>query len=328
MKLARSMLLLLIVSLCLGAFGVGDTNKAVTVFIYEAQKLRFPEYLAELDRISTLANQSSENRQAADEAISHLRGGWRVVADKQELEIDTGWLIDQFERLKKNSDSGIRAELLKRLGDLKSEALAFQPEPTDSTAARATLNQILARSEFRQVHGPSWLDRLKYRILEWISRLLSRFFASSSVPTAGRVLVWALVVLAVLVLAFFVYRTIRRNAQQESVVPQVAPVSAKGWRTWMAEAQAAAAQGLWREAVHLAYWAGISFLEERSAWRPDKARTPREYLRLLPASSEFHLPLSALTRKVEVTWYGNDPAGPETFSEIVTLLENLGCRQA
>ena len=96
----------------------------------------------------------------------------------------------------------------------------------------------------------------------------------------------------------------------------------------MSEAQEAAASGLWREAVHLAYWAGISFLEEGSAWRPDKARTPREYLRLLPAASEHRSALSALTRQLEVTWYGNDPAGPDTFSETVTLLENLGCRQA
>ena len=328
MKLAHSMLLLLTVSLCLGAFGMADTEKTETIFIYQAQQLSFPEYLAELDRISALANQSSENQGAADEAISHLRGGWRVVAGKQELKINTGELIDQFEKLKKNSDSGIRTELLKRLGDLKSEALAFQQEPADSTAARATLNQILARSEFHQVHGPTWLERLKFRILDWIFRLLSRFFGSSSAPAAGRILVWTLVSVAVVTLAFFVYRTIRQSARQESVVPQIMPVSAKQWRVWMSEAQAAAANGLWREAVHLAYWAGISFLEERSAWRPDKARTPREYLRLLPAASEHRPALSALTRQLEVTWYGNDPAGPGTFAETVTLLENLGCRQA
>jgi len=82
MKLARSVLLLSIVLLCLGAFGTADTEKTETGLIYQAQKLSFPEYLAALDRISALADQSSENQQAADEAISRLRGGWRVVADK------------------------------------------------------------------------------------------------------------------------------------------------------------------------------------------------------------------------------------------------------
>jgi len=198
----------------------------------------------------------------------------------------------------------------------------------DTTASRAKLGQILARSEFYRVHGPSSMDRLRNRILDWVFRLLSRLFGSSSAPTAGRVLVWSLVAIAVFTVAYFVYRTMRQNARQESFVPHGQPVSAKGWRLWMAEADAAAKNGAWREAVHLAYWAGISFLEERSAWRPDKARTPREYLRLLPAESAHRPALSALTRKLEVTWYGNDPAGPDTFSETVSLLEDLGCHPA
>ena len=210
MKLAHSIFLLLIVSLCLGAFGMADTEKAVTLFIDQSQKLSFPEYVSELDQMTALASQAGDSHQAAENAIAHLRGGWKVVAGKQELQIDTGWLIDQFEKLKKNSDSGIRTELLKRLADLKSDALAFQLEPADSTIARATLNQILSRSEFHQVHGPTWLDRLKFRMVEWIIRLLSRFFGSSSAPAAGRILVWTLVSIAVVTLVFFVYRTIRQ----------------------------------------------------------------------------------------------------------------------
>jgi hypothetical protein len=113
----------------------------------------------------------------------------------------------------------------------------------------------------------------------------------------------------------------------ETVVPAALPVSAKQWRVWLKEAHTAAAQGLWREAVHLAYWAGISFLEESGMWRPDKARTPREYLRLLPSGSEHSSTLNTLTRQLEVTWYGTQAAGPETFSETLTNLEKLGCQQ-
>jgi len=284
------------------------------------------EYVAELERLSSLADSIRNDPHAADTAISELRSNWKVQVDGHDFAVDTGWLVDRFR--KGVSDDQSRDELKARLSDLKKEAQAFQEQPADSAAARATLNQILARSEFHQVHGPTWFDRLKFRILEWIFRLLSRFFGSSSDPTVGRVLVWSLVGIAVLILAFFVYRAIRQNARQESVVPQITPVSAKHWRIWMTEAQAAAAKGLWRDAVHLAYWAGISFLEERSTWRPDTARTPREYLRILPAESAHRPALSALTHKLEVTWYGNDPAGPETFSETLTLLENLGCRQA
>ena len=290
-----------------------------------ARTFSAPQYSLELERLSSLADSIRGHPDAAERAISELRGNWIVKSNGHDFFVDTGWLIDRFR--KGTSDEPVRSELKSRLHQLAKEAEAFERPVEDTTGSRAKLDQILARSEFHQVHGPTPWDRLKYRILDWIFRLLSRLFGSSSAPTAGRALVWTLVAVAVFPLAYFVYRTLRQNARQESFIPQVKPISAKGWRTWMAEAHAAARNDQWREAVHLAYWAGISFLEERRAWRPDKARTPREYLRLLPAESAHRPALSALTRKLEVTWYGNDPAGPDTFSETVTLLENLGCRQ-
>jgi hypothetical protein len=161
----------------------------------------------------------------------------------------------------------------------------------------------------------------------WILRVLGRVFGASSAPTVGRVLVWTLVAAAVVVVAFLVYRAIRQSARVENVVPRDIAISSKAWHIWLSEAQAAAEHGSWRDAVHLAYWAGISFLEQSGMWNPDKARTPREYLRLLSANSSQRSQLVALTRRLELTWYGNQPAGPDTFAETLTLLENLGCRQ-
>lgn len=291
-----------------------------------ARTFSAPQYSVELERLSSLADSIRDHPDAAERAISELRGNWKVNSEGHDFLVDTGWLIDRFE--KGPSDERARSELKSRLDQLAKEAQAFERPVENTTGSRAKLDQILARREFHQVHGPTPVDRLKYRILDWIFRLLSRLFGASSAPTAGRDLVWTLVAGAVFTLAYFVYRTLRQNARREIVIPQVKPISARGWRSWMAEAQAAASHNQWREAVHLAYWAGISFLEERRAWRPDKARTPREYLRLLPAESAHRPALSALTRQLEVTWYGNDPAGPDTFSETVTLLEDLGCRQA
>jgi|SRR5579864_714346 len=311
---------------CCLAFSAGP--KTQTLLAYPPRQLSLTEYIAELDQLSALAAETTHNGDAADQAMTILRGGWKVSANGSAFNIPTDEIFDGFERLKKGPDDQTEERLLSRLKALKADALAYNQLPPDLSSAHATLAQILSRSEFHNVHGPTWWDRLKYRVLMWISNVLSRFFGSSAAPTVGKVFVWSLVALAVIVLAYFVYRTLRNNARLESVVPQVAPISAKGWRVWMDEAQAAAAHGLWRDAVHLAYWAGISFLEASGMWRPDKARTPREYLRLLASSSEYRAPLSALTRNFELTWYANQPAGPETFSETVTLLEDLGCRQA
>lgn len=286
-----------------------------------------PDYVAELDRLSVLANQARNDPSAADTALSELRGDWTVQTDDREFKVRSEWMAARFEDLKRSPNDAKRDELIAALNGLRADAQSYDQPPFDSTAARASLTRILARSEFHDVHGPSWWDRLKYRILMWLWRVLSRTFGSSAVPTVGRIFVWTLVGVAVLALAWFVYRTMKQNSRLESFIPQVGTISAKGWRLWMEEARSAAARGLWRDAVHLAYWAGISFLEASGMWRPDKARTPREYLKLLPAGSEHRPQLSKLTRNLELTWYGNEPAGPETFSETIDLVETLGCRE-
>ena len=283
-------------------------------------------YAAELERLTVLANQAAEDSSAARTAIDELRGDWTISAEGRSFTISNGWLTDEFEKLQKNPSASVRDGILQRLTAMKANAADFQIEPADTKVAHQKLNAILAQSEFQQVHGATWWDRLKYRLGMWIYRTLSKMFGSSSAPTVGRFFVWSLVGIAVLALAYFIFRTIRQNARLESIMPDVLPVSAKQWRLWLNEAREAAAKGLWRDAVHLAYWGGISFLEESGMWRPDQARTPREYLRLLPADSQHRATLNDLTRRLEVTWYGNEIAGPETFSETVANLEELGCR--
>jgi hypothetical protein len=285
-----------------------------------------PEYISELDSLISLANRALENPAASRDAIDELRGDWEVGAGDQTFTISTGWLTDQFETLQKNPTSYVRDDILARLNAMKANAAGFQQPPAETSDARTQLTQILSRSEFNQVQGATWWDRLKFRIAMWIYRVLSRFFGSSSAPVVGRVFVWTLVGIAILALTYFVFRTIRQNARVETIMPGVLPVSAKQWRVWIKEAREAAAKGFWRDAVHLAYWGGISFLEESGAWRPDKARTPREYLRLLPAGSQHRSSLSTLTRRLEATWYGHEVAGPETFSETLSHLEEIGCR--
>ena len=283
-----------------------------------------PEYVRELDRLSALARQSPADRGRIDDAIAQLRSGITVQDQDQTFNVNTEWIVDRLEKLKGGTSS---QDLLQRIQILKDDAQGFQQPPSKASGSRATLNEILSRAEFHQVHGPSWFDRLKYKIQEWIYRLLFYFFNSSSAPVVGRVFVWTLVALAVVVLAMVIYRNMKQNARMETIMAASLPVSSKQWRVWMEEAQAAAAIGLWRDAVHLAYWAGIAFLEVNGMWRPDQARTPREYLRLLPESSRHHSTLSRLTRQLELTWYGNQKAGAETFSETLACLENLGCRR-
>jgi hypothetical protein len=162
-------------------------------------------------------------------------------------------------------------------------------------------------------------------LTEWLIRFLGRAIASSAIPAISNIVVYGLIAIAVLVLAIWMYRSIRESARLETIMPVAVPVSAKEWPLWLAEARAAATRGEWREAVHLSYWGGISFLEAQGSWRPDAARTPREYLRLLPPTSAHQPALRSLTQKLERVWYGMQAADADSFQQTLAELEKLGC---
>ena len=160
----------------------------------------------------------------------------------------------------------------------------------------------------------------------WLFSMLEKVFGSSVTPVVGRVLAWGIVAFVFVMVGFWVYRTVKSGVRVESISPGLAPVSARGWSAWLADARASADEGRWREAIHFAYWAGVSRLEEEGLWRPDRARTPREYLKLLPVSSRQQPVLRELTSQFELVWYAGRPAGAAEFSGVITLLEQLGCR--
>ena len=70
----------------------------------------------------------------------------------------------------------------------------------------------------------------------------------------------------------------------------------------------------------------ISSLESGGAWKPNRARTPREYLRLMGSRNPHHSPLKVLTRKFEFVWYGEHEAAEADYRETLAQLEQLGCR--
>jgi hypothetical protein len=211
---------------------------------------------------------------------------------------------------------------------LNAEAEAYDKSGTDPELANRKLKDILSRREFHNVSGPSAKDLFLARIYRWLSRILSKMFIRGASNFDWlQIVIYGLVAAALILLAIWTIRRLRRprdELPQREIVP-FSP-SAKGWRRWLAEARALAQQQDWRNAIHLAYWAGISFLEESGTWKPNRARTPREYLRLLGTRAAQYQALAALTRKFEVVWYGDRAAGEKDFQETLGQLERLGCR--
>jgi uncharacterized protein DUF4129 len=252
----------------------------------------------------------------------------RVETSRQAFDISNLWVLNLLRELQSRPVPLARSRLVERLRMVAAEASAYEAPAAPMQGSRAALDEILSRREFRNIHGPTWLDRLRQQIQQWVVRLLERVFGSSAIPTVSSILIYVLIGLAVLALAGWTYRSLKRTAALDTIVPDRGPVSAKEWSIWLAEAQQAAARGHWRNAIHLAYWCAVSFLESHGAWRPDRARTPREYLRLLPAASEHRPSLTALTRSFELVWYGTDEADARSFADALAHLEKIGCRRA
>ncbi|HME34889.1 MAG TPA: DUF4129 domain-containing protein [Candidatus Sulfotelmatobacter sp.] len=284
------------------------------------------EYRAELDSLLAATQQRDSSGGPTPQPLHDLPQSWRVATDQREFEISTEGLQRDVRRYEKEKNVANASAIRTRLQSLRSDLDGFEKPPADVSANRAELSSILARREFRDVQGPSWFDRLKQRLLEFILHFLERLIRSAAIPTISKYFVYGLMGVAVLALAFIAYRSLWSSDNFETVVPKDLPVSAKEWAIWLSEARAAAAKGEWREAIHLAYWAGISFLERQGMWKPDRARTPREYLRLLSSASEHRETLTALTRIFELAWYANRGASERTFSQTLAELEKLGCR--
>ena len=128
--------------------------------------------------------------------------------------------------------------------------LATNPAYTDE---RKSLDAILAQREYQGVTKVSVRDR----VLEWLGNLFDRILTSlagmgARAPWAARLLEGLLLGGICIVLIWFFIR-IERSARVR-LVPDVEPApgspSAREWQLWVKDAQAAAAGGLWREAIH------------------------------------------------------------------------------
>ena len=288
------------------------------------------EYRADLDRLSAATQELDSSGRATPEALRQLPGSWHVHTDNGDFEISSEGLQRDVRRYDADKSATTATAVRTRISSLRAALDGYEKTPADISTQHADLNSILSRPEFRDVRGPSSFDRWKDRFKAWLQEILLRMlrglFHTAAIPSVGKFFIYGLVAMAGLSLCYLVYRNIVWGADFAGVTPKDLPVSAKEWAVWLAEARAQAAQGKWREAIHLAYWAGISFLERQGTWKPDRARTPREYLRLLSGASEHRETLTRLTRIFELAWYAKRDASESAFSQTLEQLEKLGCR--
>jgi Domain of unknown function (DUF4129) len=226
--------------------------------------------------------------------------------------------------LLKDAAQRIQLEQSEAPGASSSGPFATSPRAAEHTALAA----ILTRAEFRHADR-SLTQRVLEAIAIWLNRVLAGLVAYSSHRRwLALLLEWGLVALACLGLAYwFVRQTRRARGLHPESAPRVENAPAlRSWQRLRQEAEDAARQQRWRDAVRGYYWATITRFESRGQWAPDRARTPREYLRLVVPGHPRHDDLRLLTQRFESCWYGSDKATQQDCDTARQLFERLAER--
>ena len=286
-------------------------------------ELSLEQYRDALDRYDGAVQQPSRIRQLRDS----LPPFWVVRVGDKRLEVPTEPIRSQLQHLQSGNSQGAARELQSLLNGMKEEAaeMGRSQRPLSSAKAQATLEEILRRKEFRGARGPSDLEILMARVSRWLvenlAGLLSKLLFGAR---TGNIVVGSITVLAFLALCYLAWKWIIGWQPAEAAKPGASPAPSDA-RQWVQEALAAAERGDYRAALHCAYWAVIARLEDLGRLSRDRARTPRESLRLLESQPGEHGLLQALTGIFERVWYGYRAASEPDWAGAKELLEKIGC---
>jgi hypothetical protein len=266
----------------------------------------------------------------ARDLAARLPAAWQVRHGDQAFTITTEWITGPLRQAAARPEAWptTREGLLAGFAAMRAEAAdldALDRDPAASsassvTAARAALREVLSRSEFRRRDEHRWTDDVRRQIKRWFDELLDRFSIGRRATAAlSKWLAWIVGLAALATLVVYLYRA---RLPRRSWTPLAIDLPRATSAEWAARAYAALRAGDAREAMHCGYHAVLFRLEEQGVWRVDDARTPREYVSLLPAQDARRAAFLDLTRRFEQTWYGSRAADGET---LLTHLEAFGC---
>ncbi|HUA01316.1 MAG TPA: DUF4129 domain-containing protein [Candidatus Aquilonibacter sp.] len=293
--------------------------------------LTLRQYIAELDSCSAVLNTHQSDPAAFRNLRATLPAEWKVTEGGQTYAVSTDWLTGALVALRVDTPgkNPLLAQTRQHLGALRAAAADLEDQSSSQNLqqTRAQLDHILSAKEFQGGgSGPSWFDVLKARFYDWLDRLIDRLFGHfRHGRTIGNAIAWTVIALAAVLLALWAARSSLRGTNQPGIDLEGAARPEGGWRDWLRNAGAAAQRGDYRAAIHGAYWAAVMRLEDVHQLPQDRARTPREALRLIRRESAEYAPLAQLTRRFELVWYGYRSATETDWTDAMEQLEKLGC---
>lgn len=331
----RSAVVALFILVCLSLVSLSAVRAASTT----PQPRTAAEYRDHLQALATLVAQCQQQIDTSHCNADAVGPDDLVTANETmgPRWISYGWLRGLLDRIgsRKMSPADARPLLIaaaRRIQLEQSEASGTSASAPAAVfhhiAERTALTAILKRAEFRHADR-SLTQRALEAVAIWINRRLAGLVEYSSHRRwLGLLLEWGFVGLACLGLAYwFVQQTRRERGLQAGAAGETANSPAmRNWERLRQEADEAAQQQRWRDAVRGYYWATIARFESRGQWAADRARTPREYLRLMLPGHPKHDDLRLLTRRFETCWYGSNTATQPDCDAARQLFERLVAR--
>jgi Domain of unknown function (DUF4129) len=320
----------LILSLTILVFSPPGASAQSKITSSASQQLNLQEYTAQLDHSLDVVVRSAHDPAALNALRMSLPAKWRVKVGDQDFSVETDWLTDDLARAEKDQSTSDPAmkDAQQKLTAYRDAARAMdrQAASQDLDRSRTKLNEILAAKEFQTVRAPSWFDALRARFYAWIGRQLEKLFGHIRSPKSiGNIVAWTVITLAALLLLLWAVRASIRGGSRPEMDLRGASKTGQDWPYWLRQARDAAARRDYRAAIHAAYWAAVARLEETNSLPEDRSRTPRESLRLIRKENAAYAPLSQLTRRFELVWYGYHSATDADWSDAMQQLETLGC---
>lgn len=283
------------------------------------------EFAAQMDRLATTI--SSTDASSASSLSSTIPTSERVASGADSYDVPLGWVRDGL----KTADTDrarwprVRQELVTQLRVLGREADALDRTPRLGLPARDTLASVLSQASFRRLRKASWQAALRQRIEEWLADLWQRSLGRRlGQRRLAEIAAWGASGAAILVLLVWLARLARRQRIEQPVTVGSIHAATPG-RVLGLEAASLLRAGRLREGARAAYRAGVRRLEQEGAFRADAAKTPREYVHLLPRSHRRRAPLSALTSAFERIWYGDRPPAADESTQLLAILQELEC---
>jgi hypothetical protein len=199
------------------------------------------------------------------------------------------------------------------------------PPSTTSDEARRAAEEILKRPEFREPPRS-----LYQRALDKLGELLGKVIDAIVSGGAGSLLAWALIVIAVGLLAYLAFRGVQRGRRMRGAGDGEAPLVEfdvdlrRPPAAWDADAARHEADGHWREALRCRYRSLLATLVRAGVLTDAPGRTSGEHRTVVAATRPaLDAPFSSATELFERAWYGDEPTGPGESAEFRAVADRV-----